>query len=95
MSFVSSTALLTNAGTEIEISVAKGVVYQLDVQDLIPALPNLAKPGSLTGETDGIATLTDTTPVASTDRLYRLRCVGAFGEITTESWLRPAGMAAE
>ncbi|MCC7375188.1 MAG: tandem-95 repeat protein [Verrucomicrobiales bacterium] len=88
--------VLTNAGTEIEISVAKGVVYQLDVQDLIPGSyrtwQNLV---SFTGETDGIATLTDTTPVASTDRLYRLRCVGAFGEITTESWLRPAGRAAE
>ncbi|MCC7375358.1 MAG: tandem-95 repeat protein [Verrucomicrobiales bacterium] len=88
--------VVTADGTEIEISVAKGITYQLDVQDLIPGTPatwqNLT---SFTGETDGIATLTDTTPVGSSDRLYRVRCTGAFGEITTESWLRPAADTAE
>lgn len=88
--------VVTDTGTEIEVSVANGITYQLEVQDVIPGAPSTWQNLTMfAGETDGIATVTDTAPVESTDRLYRVRCVGAFGELTTETWLRPAMDTAE
>ncbi len=63
--------------------------------DTSPAMSAYAQAYQANPSVWRIATLTDTTPVGSSDRLYRVRCTGAFGEITTESWLRPAADTAE
>ncbi|MBL9135105.1 MAG: tandem-95 repeat protein [Verrucomicrobiales bacterium] len=87
---------VTDAGTDLEISVATGIEYRIEVQDLIAGAPSTWQTlATFTGETDGIATVTDTSPTTTAERLYRVRSVGAYGELVTESWLRPLSVATE
>lgn len=87
---------VSEAGTDLEIAVATGVEYQVEIQDLVAGMqPTWQTLVAFTGETDGIATVTDTSPTSTVERLYRVRCVGAFGELVTEAWLRPLSGATE
>src|SRR5690606_9685488 len=71
---------------EFDFSVIPAVEYQVEYQDGTAAGNAWQELTRFTSEEEGIATVTDTTVSAGALRFYRVRCVGAHGELVTEAW---------
>ncbi|MCC6235905.1 MAG: tandem-95 repeat protein, partial [Verrucomicrobiales bacterium] len=84
---------VSEAGTELEFSIVKGLRYTVEVLDTVP-YPNA--PWSVltefNGELTGIGTVVDTSPLGG-DRYYRVRCTAGSRELVTEPWLRAGATA--